>query len=79
MLLALAQWLSQSISGFNVFAYITLRAVLAALTALTISFIAGPSVIRWLAAKKSARPCVRTVRKRIFPNRERRPWAACWF
>ena len=52
MLLALAQWLSQSISGFNVFAYITLRAVLAALTALTISFIAGPSVIRWLAAKK---------------------------
>ena len=52
MLLALSQWLSQSISGFNVFAYITLRSVLAALTALTISFIAGPPVIRWLAAKK---------------------------
>ena len=32
MLLALAQWLSQSISKFNIFTYITLRAILAALT-----------------------------------------------
>ena len=52
MLLMLAQWLSQDIRGFNVFNYITLRAVLAAMTALVISFMAGPSVIRWLAAKK---------------------------
>ena len=52
MLLMLAQWLSQDIRGFNVFNYITLRAVLAAMTALEISFTAGPSVIRWLAAKK---------------------------
>ena len=52
MLLMLAQWLSQDIRGFNVFNYITLRAVLAAMTALVISFTAGPSVIRWLAAKK---------------------------
>ena len=52
MLLELAQWLAQDIRGFNVFNYITLRAVLAAMTSLIISFVAGPGVIRWLAAKK---------------------------
>ncbi|MDI3489830.1 phospho-N-acetylmuramoyl-pentapeptide-transferase [Thauera propionica] len=52
MLLELALWLGQDIRGFNVFGYITLRTVLAALTALAISLIAGPGVIRWLAAKK---------------------------
>ena len=52
MLLELALWLGQDIRGFNVFGYITLRTVLAALTALAISLIAGPAVIRWLAAKK---------------------------
>ena len=52
MLLELALWLSQDIRGFNVFGYITLRTVLAALTALAISLIAGPGVIRWLTAKK---------------------------
>ena len=52
MLLALAQWLAQDVRFFNVFNYITLRAVLAAMTALLISLAAGPAVIRWLAAKK---------------------------
>ena len=52
MLLMLAQWLSQDIRGFSVFNYITLRAVLAAMTALLISFVAGPPLIRWLTAKK---------------------------
>ena len=52
MLLELALWLGQDIRGFNVFGYITLRTVLAALTALAISLVAGPAVIRWLAAKK---------------------------
>ena len=52
MLLMLAQWLAQDVRGFGVINYITLRTVLAALTALIISFIAGPRVIRWLAAKK---------------------------
>ena len=52
MLLELFQWLGQDIRAFNVFNYITLRAVLATMTALTISFVAGPAVIRWLAAKK---------------------------
>ena len=52
MLLILSEWLSQHVRGFNVFGYITLRTVLAAMTALIISFVAGPPVIRWLAAKK---------------------------
>ena len=52
MLLMLAQWLSQDIRGFSVFNYITLRAVLAAMTALLISFVAGPPLIRWLTATK---------------------------
>ena len=38
MLLALAQWLAQDIRFFSVFNYITLRTVLAAMTALVISF-----------------------------------------
>jgi phospho-N-acetylmuramoyl-pentapeptide-transferase len=52
MLLELALWLGQDIRAFNVFGYITLRTVLAAMTALIISFIFGPSVIRWLTQKK---------------------------
>ncbi|MRR49582.1 MAG: phospho-N-acetylmuramoyl-pentapeptide-transferase [Rhodocyclaceae bacterium] len=52
MLLELAQWLAKDIRAFNVFSYITLRAVLATMTALTISFVVGPAFIRWLAAKK---------------------------
>ncbi|MCX7189945.1 MAG: phospho-N-acetylmuramoyl-pentapeptide-transferase [Methylotenera sp.] len=52
MLLELARWLAHDIRGFNVFNYITLRAVLATLTALAISFIAGPSMIRKLTEYK---------------------------
>ena len=52
MLLALAQWLAQDIRAFNVFNYITLRAVLAILTALMISFLVGPTMIRRLTAMK---------------------------
>src|SRR5256885_4397812 len=52
MLLALTQWLAQDVRAFNVFQYITLRAVLATLTALAISLLAGPVVIRKLTAYK---------------------------
>ena len=52
MLLELAQWLANDIRAFNVFNYITLRTVLAALTSLVISFIVGPSMIRKLTAYK---------------------------
>jgi phospho-N-acetylmuramoyl-pentapeptide-transferase len=49
MLRYLADWLTQYHSGFNVFSYLTLRAILAALTALLISFLVGPLMIRKLA------------------------------
>jgi phospho-N-acetylmuramoyl-pentapeptide-transferase len=52
VLLELAQWLGRDIRAFNVFSYITLRVVLAALTALAISFLIGPSMIRKLTAYK---------------------------
>ena len=52
MLLAFFQWLAQDIRAFNVFSYITLRTMLAVLTALVISFIIGPIMIRKLTAYK---------------------------
>ena len=59
MLLNLAQWL-QTLSpewGFlRVFQYITFRAVMAAMTSLLIGLLAGPAVIRHLAALKIGQP-----------------------
>ncbi len=48
MLLYLFEYLQRFQSGFNVFQYLTLRAVLAVITALVISFIVGPFMIRRL-------------------------------
>ncbi len=52
MLLALALWLSQFESGFSVFRYLTLRGILGVLTALIISFLVGPAMIRRLQRYK---------------------------
>lgn len=52
MLLLLAEWLEQYVRAFNVFGYITLRAVLATMTALVISFVIGPRMIDWLTRMK---------------------------
>ncbi|MCK5120393.1 MAG: phospho-N-acetylmuramoyl-pentapeptide-transferase, partial [Methylococcales bacterium] len=52
MLLYLADYLMNYDSGFRVFQYLTLRAILGALTALIISFIIGPVMIRKLTRKK---------------------------
>src|SRR5438105_2685215 len=52
MLHAIAQWLSGDVHAFNAFSYITLRAVLATMTALVISFLVGPSMIRKLTQYK---------------------------
>ena len=49
MLLQLTEYLGQFHRGFGVFQYLTLRAILGALTALTISLIVGPSMIRRLS------------------------------
>jgi phospho-N-acetylmuramoyl-pentapeptide-transferase len=52
MLLALANWIASDVRTFNVFSYITLRAVLATMTALVISFVVGPAMIRKLTQYK---------------------------
>jgi phospho-N-acetylmuramoyl-pentapeptide-transferase len=59
MFLNLAQWLqtlSPEFGFFRVFQYLTLRAVMAALTALLIGLIAGPIVIRRLTELKIGQP-----------------------
>ncbi len=48
MLILLAQWLEQFDPGFNVFSYLTMRAILSTLTALLIAIFMGPRVIRYL-------------------------------
>ncbi len=52
MLTQLAEWLSLSYSGFNLFQYITFRGVMAAITALLLSLVLGPPVIAGLARMK---------------------------
>jgi phospho-N-acetylmuramoyl-pentapeptide-transferase len=52
MLLALANWIASDVRAFNVFSYITLRSVLATMTALMISFVIGPRMIRKLTEYK---------------------------
>ncbi len=49
MLLYLTEYLVRFHSGFNVFQYLTLRAILGVLTALVISFLVGPLMIRRLS------------------------------
>jgi phospho-N-acetylmuramoyl-pentapeptide-transferase len=52
MLLDLFDWLAGYYGGFRVFGYLTLRAIFAALTALTIALMVGPWMIRTLAARQ---------------------------
>ena len=52
MLYYLFEWLAHDISAFNVFRYLTFRAILGVLTALAISFLIGPALIRKLTQYK---------------------------
>lgn len=52
MLVYLSQYLSQYFTGLTVFNYITVRAIMSVLTALVISFLIGPAMIRWLTRLK---------------------------
>jgi phospho-N-acetylmuramoyl-pentapeptide-transferase len=56
MLLYLTQYLAQFESGFNVFNYLTMRAILGALTALLLSFIIGPRMIKRLSVNQIGQP-----------------------
>ena len=52
MLFYVMDYLSEIYSGFNVFQYLTFRAILGALTALLISLLVGPFVIRSLTVRQ---------------------------
>jgi phospho-N-acetylmuramoyl-pentapeptide-transferase len=52
MLLNLFDWLAGYYGGFRVFGYLTLRAILAALTALSIALLVGPWMIRKLQERQ---------------------------
>lgn len=52
MFLTLAEYLQQYESGFAVFQYITLRAILGTITALILSLVIGPTMIRKLSSYK---------------------------
>ena len=56
MLLYLTQFLAQFESGFRVFDYLTMRAILGALTALVLSFVIGPRMIRKLSTNQLGQP-----------------------
>ncbi len=58
MLYWLTVWLQQHLHGFRVFQYLTFRSILSALTALAISLIIGPLMIKWLK-KMQVGQCVR--------------------
>ena len=48
MLLWLGEYLTQYFSAFNVFSYLTFRAIVSTLTALVVSLYFGPKLIRYL-------------------------------
>jgi len=52
MLYYFAQQLATQYSGFNVFSYLTMRAIMASLTALIMSFVLGPKMIRAFTDKQ---------------------------
>lgn len=52
MLLFLSEYLSQFYSGFSVFQYLTLRAILGVMTALGIALLVGPIMIRHLSFRQ---------------------------
>src|ERR1700761_8028335 len=53
MLLELAEWMARPFTSLHLFQYITFRAIMAALTALSVSLLLGPALIRKLAALKA--------------------------
>ncbi|WP_049621240.1 phospho-N-acetylmuramoyl-pentapeptide-transferase [Frateuria defendens] len=53
MLLELAEWMARHFTALHLFQYITFRAIMAALTALALSLLSGPALIRKLAALKA--------------------------
>ena len=76
MLLWLTDYLSEFVSGFAVFQYLTFRTMVSVVTALLMSLLIGPVMIaRAWRERKLAKPFATTARLRIL-ERERPLWAA---
>lgn len=75
MLLWLFEWLSQFYSPFSAVSSLTLRALLAVLTALGFSMIFGNRVIERLRALKYGQAIRNDGPRRTLPKQGRRPWA----
>jgi hypothetical protein len=74
MLVWLAEHLVKYYSGFNVFSYLTFRAIVSLLTALFISLWMGPRMIARLQKCPLARSYVTMARNRTSVNAVRQPW-----
>lgn len=75
MLVWLAEHLVKYYSGFNVFSYLTFRAIVSLLTALFISLWMGPRMIARLQKLAFGQVVRTTARSLISVNAVLRPWA----
>lgn len=74
MLVWLAEHLVKYYSGFNVFSYLTFRAIVSLLTALFISLWMGPRMIARLQNSPLARLCVMMARNLTLVSAVRQRW-----
>lgn len=75
MLVWLAEHLVKYYSGFNVFSYLTFRAIVSLLTALFISLWMGPRMIARLQKLSFGQVVRNDGRNRTSASGVRRPWA----
>ena len=76
MLLWLTDWLAQFDPAFGVARYLTLRAILSVLTALGITMLIGPVLIRKLGVRQIISQSVTTTLTVTSVNQARPPWVA---
>ncbi len=76
MLVWLAEHLVKYYSGFNVFSYLTFRAIVSLLTALFISLWMGPRMIARLQKMSFGQVVRNEAQNHTLVNVVRRPWAA---
>lgn len=76
MLVWLFSWLGQYYTPFSAVSSLTLRALLAVVTALAFSMVFGGQVIRHLRALKYGQ-AIRNDSNHTWSKRAHRPWAGC--
>ena len=79
MMYWLAENLVPHVSGFNLFLYVTARAVFAVLTALSIGLMLGPWFINQMKKAVAVNRCGMTAPNDIWRKITRPQWAACLF